>query len=117
MPLSAADIITLPKAPLDTVAGYQNLTLTQFNDHVIRLSTMTSPFYWHYHPNSDETFLVMEGILLLDLEDTTLELAQGQMITVPANTAHRTRPKGTSSINLTFERNSIETVRLEYIPT
>ena len=28
---------------------------------------MTEPFYWHYHPNSDETFLVIEGIVCIDL--------------------------------------------------
>jgi len=113
MSLRSADIITLHEFPVQDMAGYQNLTLTQVNDHSVRLSIMTNPFYWHYHPNSDETFLVIEGSLLLDLEETTLELSKGQMITVPANTVHRTRPKGSSSINLTFEKNSMETIRLE----
>jgi hypothetical protein len=40
---------------------YKNVPLTFLNDHVIRLSIMTEPFYWHHHPNSDETFLTVEG--------------------------------------------------------
>ncbi|MEJ1237422.1 cupin domain-containing protein [Chryseolinea sp. T2] len=72
---------------------------------------MTDPFFWHYHPNSDETFLVTDGVLCIDLEDHTIELAAGQLFTIPANVKHRTRPKEGRSVNLTFERASIETVR------
>jgi len=28
---------------------------------VVRISTMTEPYHWHSHPNSDEMFLVVEG--------------------------------------------------------
>jgi len=44
---------------------YKNLPLTFINDHVIRVSVMTQPFYWHLHPNSDESFLVLEDLCLL----------------------------------------------------
>jgi hypothetical protein len=40
---------------------YANFTLAHVNDHVVRMSVMTESFYWHRHPNSDETFLVLEG--------------------------------------------------------
>ena len=113
MSLSTADIINLNDFPGESTGGYQNLSLATVNDHAVRLSVMTNPFYWHYHPNSDETFLVIEGSLLLDLEDTTLELSKGQMITVPANMVHRTRPKGSTSINITVEKVALETVRFE----
>jgi mannose-6-phosphate isomerase-like protein (cupin superfamily) len=74
---------------------------------------MTEPFYWHYHPNSDETFLVLEGVLCIDLEDRTVELSPGQLITIPANTMHRTRPKHDRSVNVTFERENIQTVKAD----
>jgi mannose-6-phosphate isomerase-like protein (cupin superfamily) len=74
---------------------------------------MTEPFYWLYYPNFDETFLVMEGILCIDLEDHAFELTPGQLFTIPANVAHCTRPKHRRSVNLTFEREGIETVKLD----
>ncbi|WP_316823886.1 cupin domain-containing protein [Pedobacter miscanthi] len=89
----------------------KNIPLSFFNDHVVRVGVMTEPFYWHYHPNSDETFLVTEGILLIDLEDRTVELKPGQLFTIPANVNHRTRPLGGRSVNLTFELAGMETVR------
>lgn len=49
---------------------YKNVPLTVVNDHVIRLSIMTEPFYWHRHPNSDEpykrTIDVSDNALMLD---------------------------------------------------
>jgi mannose-6-phosphate isomerase-like protein (cupin superfamily) len=44
-------------------SGYYNEEITAVNDHVIRVSVMTSGYPWHLHPNSDETFIVIEGIL------------------------------------------------------
>ena len=90
--------------------GYFNEAITVVNDHVIRVSVMTTSYPWHRHPNSDETFLVMEGILILETQDQVLHLEPGQMATVPANTIHRTQPAGARSVNLTVEHKNTETV-------
>lgn len=107
VPLTVMDIQQETKE----VFSYKNVPFALVNDHVVRLAVMTEPFYWHYHPNSDETFLVMEGILCIDLEDRTVELSPGQLFTIPANVKHCTRPKGDRSVNLTFERAAMETVK------
>jgi len=92
--------------------AYANHVLTNVNDHVVRISIMTEDFYWHYHPNSDETFIVLEGTLLLDLETGTVEIGKGELFTVPANVHHCTRPKGERSVNLTIELADMKTVRV-----
>jgi len=94
------------------IRSYKNVPLSLVNDHIIRLSIMTEPFYWHYHPNSDETFLVIEGMVYIDLEDRTVELAPGQLFSIPANVRHRTRPQGDRSVNFTFELATMETIKL-----
>src|ERR1700728_583374 len=71
------------KQETNGVDSYKNIPLSIVNDHNVRLSVMTEPFYWHYHPNSDETFLVMEGILCIDLENQGFELTPGQLFTMP----------------------------------
>lgn len=93
-----------------TITSYSNFTLATVNDHVIKVSVMTESYHWHYHPNSDETFLVIEGEVLIDLETETIELQPGQLFTIPKHTVHRTRPMGSRSVNLTFENSQIETV-------
>jgi mannose-6-phosphate isomerase-like protein (cupin superfamily) len=79
------------------------------NDHEVRMSVMTAPFGWHAHPDSDETFLVVDGRLAIDFEDSSIELAPGQMLTVPRGVLHRTRPVGARSVNLTFEKSGAAT--------
>ena len=59
--------------------SYTNIPLSMVNDHVIRVSVMTEPFYWHLHANSDETFMTIEGVVCIDLEDKTVRLSPGQM--------------------------------------
>lgn len=92
---------------------YFNEPLTSVNDHVVRVSVMTQPYFWHLHPDSDEVFLVMEGSIFIDLEDKTIELFPGQLFTIPRNTKHRTRPNGDRSVNLTIEGADLKTIKLE----
>ena len=103
------EVITL-KAESSTHLGYDNHPIAKINDHVVRIATMTEPYHWHFHPNSDETFLVLEGRLSIEFESGSLELDPGQMLTIPRGVRHRTRPVGARSVNLTFELAQSETV-------
>ena len=105
-PLTVVDA----QAVTQGIEEYRNFPLSLVNDHVVRLSVMTEPYHWHYHPNSDEVFWVVEGVVCIDLEDRTVELIPGQLFTIPANVRHRTRPQGRRSVNLTFERADLETI-------
>ncbi len=91
-----------------TDRDYDNHVVAEVNDHVVRISVMTQAYHWHSHPDSDETFLAVAGGLLIDLDDRTVELHPGDMITVKQGVRHRTRPLGTRSVNLTFERRNAE---------
>jgi mannose-6-phosphate isomerase-like protein (cupin superfamily) len=100
----------------ETAEGkYTNIPLNLINDHICRLSVMTHSYFWHYHPNSDESFLVLEGILVIDLQDQIVELHAGQLFTVPKNVPHKTRPKGARSVNLTFELTDMQTCEINDI--
>ena len=68
-----------------------NQTLTKVNDSVVRIGIVEGEYHWHKHDNDDEFFYVTEGLLLVDLEDRTVELKPGQGITVPKGVLHRTR--------------------------
>ena len=88
---------------------YNIHAVASVNDDVVRISTMTQPYHWHSHPNSDETFLVLEGGLVIEFEHGEIQLDPGQMTTVPRGLPHRTRPSGRRSVNLTFEAADTET--------
>jgi mannose-6-phosphate isomerase-like protein (cupin superfamily) len=68
-----------------------NQTLTQVNGCVVRMAEIQGEYHWHHHDEEDEFFYVVEGKLLVDLEDRTVELLPRQGITVPHGVRHRTR--------------------------
>jgi mannose-6-phosphate isomerase-like protein (cupin superfamily) len=92
---------------------YENVVLSECNDHVVRMSRMEKAYFWHFHPNSDEMFLGVEGVLILELENQRIELEPGQVFTVARGVRHRTLPAGSYSVNLTFERVDMETVSVD----
>jgi mannose-6-phosphate isomerase-like protein (cupin superfamily) len=89
---------------------YQNCSITRVNDHEIRMSVMTRDFPWHRHCCSDETFLAIDGDLIIEFDDREVTLRPGQFLTVPKGVRHRTRPGGARSVNLTFERIGTEAI-------
>ena len=41
------------------------------NDSVVRLGVIEGDFHWHKHDDTDEFFMVLDGELVIDLEDRT----------------------------------------------
>ena len=66
-----------------------NQTLTQVNESVVRLGIVEGEYHWHKHDNDDEFFFVLEGQLLIDLEDQTIELSPNQGVTISKGVMHR----------------------------
>jgi len=93
--------------------AYFNAVINNINDHVIRMSIMTSAYPWHLHPNSDETFIGVEGTVLVETPDGVFELTPGSSLTIPRDMPHRTRPKGPRSVNLTVEKADMQTEFME----
>jgi len=68
-----------------------NQTLTKVNDSVVRIGIVQGEYHWHKHDNDDEFFFVLEGQLLIDLEDKTIELNPNQGVTISKGVMHRPR--------------------------
>jgi mannose-6-phosphate isomerase-like protein (cupin superfamily) len=68
-----------------------NQTLTKVNDSVVRVAIIEGEYHWHKHDNDDEFFFVLEGQLLIDLEDKTIALNPWEGFTIPKGVMHKTR--------------------------
>lgn len=68
-----------------------NQALCTINDCVARLGVFHGEFHFHKHDREDELFFVLEGQLLVDFEDRTLELGPRQAVLVRHGVVHRTR--------------------------
>jgi mannose-6-phosphate isomerase-like protein (cupin superfamily) len=91
----------------DCTDKWFNQTLTEVNNSVVRLGIVEGEYHWHKHDNDDEFFFVLEGQLLIDLEDKTIELNPNQGVTISKGVMHRPRaPKKT--VMLMMETNAIQ---------
>ena len=99
--------IDIPSIINECKEKWFNQTLTQVNDSVVRIGIVEGEFHWHKHDNDDEFFFVLEGQLLIDLENQTIELNPNQGVTISKGVMHRPRaPKKT--VMLMVETSAIE---------
>jgi mannose-6-phosphate isomerase-like protein (cupin superfamily) len=81
----------IPQMVRDCTDKWFNQTLTSVNESVVRLGIVEGEYHWHKHDNDDEFFFVLEGQLLIDLEDRTIELNPQQGVTISKGVMHRPR--------------------------
>jgi mannose-6-phosphate isomerase-like protein (cupin superfamily) len=85
------ELIDVPSIIAKCTEKWFNQTLTQVNDSVVRIGIVQGEFHWHKHDNDDEFFFVLEGKLLIDLEDRTIELGPNRGVTISKGVMHRPR--------------------------
>ncbi|MEV7057877.1 cupin domain-containing protein [Streptomyces microflavus] len=90
--------------------------LTRVNDYDVRVAKVLGEHVWHVHENTDEFFLVVEGVLDIALRDgetpedeRTVTLRRGAVFVVPQGTWHRPRSADGASLML-FEPSGTSTV-------
>jgi mannose-6-phosphate isomerase-like protein (cupin superfamily) len=91
-PLEVVDVKALADA---CEYKWFNQTLCRVNESVVRVGVIEGEYHWHKHDEDDEFFYVVEGTLLIDIENglegKTVELQPGQGFVVPRTVVHRTR--------------------------
>jgi mannose-6-phosphate isomerase-like protein (cupin superfamily) len=109
----ALHVVDLEAEGASVTDSYRNMVINHVNGSCLRLAIFDGEFRWHYHPKSDELFIVIEGCLAIDLDGgRELRLERWQSVTIPAMTVHRTRAIG-RTVNLCFEDIAAETVFVE----
>jgi len=63
--------------------------IAEMNDYQFKLVKIQGDFLWHDHPDTDETFVVLDGKLRIDFRDGHVDLEQGEMYVVPRGVEHK----------------------------
>ena len=109
----ALHVVDLAAEGSSITESYHNVVINRVNGSCLRLAVFNGEYPWHYHPTSDELFVVVEGCLAIGLEDgREFHLRPWQSMTIPAKTVHRTRAIG-RTVNLCFEELAADTVFVE----
>lgn len=63
--------------------------VAEMNDYQFKLVKIQGEFVWHSHADTDETFIVIEGHLRIELREGHIDLGPGEMAVVPKGVEHR----------------------------
>ena len=69
---------------------WKPLNVAKINDWVLRAAAFKGEFHWHKH-DDDEFFLIYKGEIVIDTENGSIKLSQGEGIVIPKGIQHRPR--------------------------
>ena len=68
---------------------WQPKVIAEMNDYQFKVVRLQGDFIWHDHKDTDETFMVIDGILRIDFRDGAVDVAAGEMFVVPKGVEHK----------------------------
>ena len=63
--------------------------IAEMNDYQFKLAKVKGEFVWHSHNETDETFIVLDGELLIEFRDKKIKLNKGELYIVPKGVEHK----------------------------
>ncbi|MFC5185743.1 cupin domain-containing protein [Actinomadura harenae] len=91
----------------DALASFDEIwsprIVTRVNDYDVRVAKVAGDHLWHVHDDTDECFLVLDGVLNIGLRDArgerTVTLRKGMVFVVPKGVEHKpSAPDGASML-------------------
>jgi mannose-6-phosphate isomerase-like protein (cupin superfamily) len=68
---------------------WQPRVVAEMNDYQFKVVKLEGDFVWHQHPDTDETFIVLNGVLRIDFRDGAATVQAGEMFVVPKGVEHK----------------------------
>ena len=63
--------------------------VAKMNNYDFKIVKFKGDFIWHSHPETDETFIIMEGTLVMNFRDSKVKVHAGEMIVIPKGVEHK----------------------------
>lgn len=77
------------EAALAKVSEYWSpQVIGQVNDQYIKVAKLKGELMWHAHADEDELFMVVYGVLIIQLEDREIVLKPGEFCVIPKQVRH-----------------------------
>ncbi len=83
--------------------------VAEMNDYQFKLAKLQGDFIWHDHKDTDETFIILEGVLRIDFRDGSVRLSAGEMFVVPKGVEHKPYAEGEVKLLLIEPRGVLNT--------
>jgi len=63
--------------------------IAKMNNYEFKIVKRKSDFIWHSHEDTDETFIILDGTMIMHFRDRAIEINKGEMIVIPKGTEHK----------------------------
>lgn len=81
-----------PVSPLQLAQSLSELwsprIVAELDDSYVKVAKILGTLAWHSHDEEDELFYILKGSLRIEMENETVELAEGQAYVVPKGVRH-----------------------------
>jgi mannose-6-phosphate isomerase-like protein (cupin superfamily) len=67
---------------------YSVRIIAKMNNYEFKVVKFKGEFVWHSHPDTDETFIILNGKMLMNFRDRSVEVSTGEMIVIPRGLEH-----------------------------
>ena len=68
---------------------WQPKVIAEMNDYQFKIVKLQGDFVWHHHKDTDEAFIVLDGVLRIDFRDDAVLVSAGEMFVVPKGVEHK----------------------------
>lgn len=82
------DAVHLADETADLTEFWSQRVVARANGNLFKVAKGIGSTRWHTHDDQDETFLVLEGRITIQLRNGDVELAAGDLFVVPRGTEH-----------------------------
>lgn len=101
---------TSPKKIAVSLSEYWSpRVIAEVDDSYIKVAKVHGSLTWQSHTDEDELFLVLNGDLQIEIEDRTVELAEGDMFVVPKGVRHNPVAEHECHIMLIEKKSTLHT--------
>ena len=63
--------------------------IAKMNNYEFKIVKFKGDFVWHSHPDTDETFIIIEGTLVMNFRNKVERINAGEMIVIPKGVEHK----------------------------
>lgn len=68
---------------------YAVAIIARMNNYEFKVVKFKGDFVWHSHPDTDETFIILDGTMVMNFRDREVQLRRGEMIVIPKAVEHK----------------------------
>jgi len=72
---------------------YSVRIVAKMNDYEFKIVKFKGEFIWHSHPDTDETFIILDGRMTMHFRDKSVDVRSGEMIVIPKGVEHKPASK------------------------